>query len=263
MNPILKTTALGLLIGAVLLPLSSSAAAFLKLGDIKGESTDTAHKDWINLLSFGLSIDETTEHTSGLPTGKRQHKPFVISKPVDKASPLMLELLAEEKVVPFVRLEYVTDGPRPQYYQVILRNVKVTSFQVSGTGADEVPQESFSLNYEEIKWTYTEFDPEGRGNLDHSHYWNLLTEMGESDQLPAGSFRLSGRRPTSAAIREELRLRWTGFEEFVYKIYVSEDIAGPYRFLEDYEPAQDGDQELVLPANLSRMFYQIEKVPTQ
>ena len=30
--------------------------AYLELGDIKGEATDSAHKDWINLLSVSQSI---------------------------------------------------------------------------------------------------------------------------------------------------------------------------------------------------------------
>ena len=34
---------------------------------------------------FNLAhTDETAQSASGLPTGKRQHKPFVVTKPVDK-----------------------------------------------------------------------------------------------------------------------------------------------------------------------------------
>jgi type VI secretion system secreted protein Hcp len=261
MKPMLKAIGLTVLIGTTLLPLSSPGAAYMKLGDIKGEATDAAHKEWINLSSFAHGITEQRDSASGLPTGKRRHKPVVITKPVDKATPLMLELLTQGGVVPFVRLDFVADGPRPRFYQITLENVLVSSYQTGGSAGDEVPTESFSLNYEKIKWTYTEFDQDGRGDRDHSFYWNLLTEIGTTDELPAGSFRVSGGSESSATPGAEFKLKWTGFEEFLYKIYVSEEAAGPYRFLQDYQPEQDGNQELILPLNLSRMFHQIEKVP--
>lgn len=36
-----------------------------------------------------ISINQPRDAASGLPTGKRQHKPVSITKPVDKASPLL------------------------------------------------------------------------------------------------------------------------------------------------------------------------------
>lgn len=256
-----KTLVLTALSSVLLVPLGGHGAVFMKLGDIKGEATDEGHKEWINLSSFSHGITEQSDSASGLPTGKRQHKPFVVTKPVDKASPLLLGLLTQGGVVPFVRLDFVADGPRPRFYQITLENVLVSSYQTGGSAGDEVPTESLSLNYEKIKWTYTEFDQAGRGDRDHSFYWNLLTEAGTTDELPAGSFRVSGGSDSSAPTGAEFKLKWTGFEEFLYKIYVSEEAMGPYRFLQDYHPEQDGNQELTLPLNLSRMFYQIEKVP--
>ncbi|WP_101757583.1 hypothetical protein [Oceanicoccus sp. KOV_DT_Chl] len=49
---------------------NTQAAGYIKLGDIKGEATETA------------------EPASGLPTGKRQHKPVSIIKPLDKSTPM-------------------------------------------------------------------------------------------------------------------------------------------------------------------------------
>jgi type VI secretion system secreted protein Hcp len=256
-----KTLVLTALISVWLVPLGGHGAVFMKLGDIKGEATDAAHKEWINLSSFAHGITEQRDSASGLPTGRRQYKPVVVTKPVDKASPLMLGLLTQGGVVPFVRLDFVTAGPRPRYYQITLEDVLISSYQTTGADGGTAPTEAFSLNYERIKWTYTEFDQDGRGDRDHSFYWDLLTETGMTDELPAGSFRVSGGSESSAPTGAEFKLKWTGFEEFRYKIHVSEEAAGPYRFLQDYQPEQDGEQELILPLNLSRMFYQIEKVP--
>ncbi|MEZ5277560.1 MAG: type VI secretion system tube protein Hcp [Opitutaceae bacterium] len=66
----------------------SFGGGYLKLGDIKGESTDSAHKDWIEVLSVsGLSEDSTRDHSSGMATGKRQHKPITITHEIDKSTP--------------------------------------------------------------------------------------------------------------------------------------------------------------------------------
>jgi len=35
----------------------------------------------------GVALLSTSASSSGLPTGKRQHKPFTMTKPVDKSTP--------------------------------------------------------------------------------------------------------------------------------------------------------------------------------
>jgi len=65
------------------------------------------------------------------------------------------------------------------YYAYELKNVLVTSYSVGGSGqSDDVPMEQFSLNYEEIKVTYTENDSKGKkkGNVEYS--WKV--EEGEA-----------------------------------------------------------------------------------
>ena len=250
-----------LLLG-VLWPMSVPAAAYLKLGDIKGESTAAAHAGWIELDSFSHGITNQVDAASGLPTGKRQHKPFVVTKPVDKSSPLLLGLATRGGVVPVVRLDFVNPASGRRYYQVTLENVLVTSYQTSGSGGDARLVDSFSLNYEEIKWTYTEFDKDGLADRDHAYFWNLMTETGEADEVPAGSFRVSGGGASSGG-GEGFQLRWTGFEESTYRIFASPVVTGPYEFVRDYTPTADGEQELNLPLDPRGMFYRIEKLPAR
>ncbi len=89
------------LLGLCLTVLAFSAAAssdyYIKIGDIKGEATDADHKDWIIIESMSSPLSTVTQSTvagaaprdaaSGLPSGKRQHKPVSVTKPIDKASP--------------------------------------------------------------------------------------------------------------------------------------------------------------------------------
>jgi type VI protein secretion system component Hcp len=48
----------------------------------------------------------------------------------------------------------------------------VTSYDVGGGNQDK-PMESFSLNFEEIKVTYTEMDEKGSKKGDISYGWNV------------------------------------------------------------------------------------------
>lgn len=146
---------------ALAFPPAASAAGYLKIGDIKGESTDAAHGGEIEILSW--SWGETSEArsaepattASGLPTGKRQHKPLVITKPVDKSSPKLAEAIAKGRVFPQTVVS-VPDKERGKgYLTYTLKNVVITSYSTSGD-ADSVPTETLSLNYEEIKTTRTD-----------------------------------------------------------------------------------------------------------
>jgi type VI secretion system secreted protein Hcp len=239
--------------------MTGNGAAFLKLGDIKGEATDNAHRDWIIIESMNHSISAPPGASAGLPTGKRQHKPFVITKPVDKATPLLFGACTGGGTIPMARLEFVSPGPRPQYYKVTFKNVLVSSYKTGSSSADSLPMESFSLNYEEIKWTYTQFSPEDQPLRDHSFYWNLLAETGEFDELPPGSFRVSNGSSTSPG-GKVLMLEWEGFEEFRYVIKTSPTADGTYGPLQTFDPLADGKQELELPIGVGNQFIQIEKI---
>src|SRR5204862_7406991 len=58
-------------------------------GDIEGESTLKGFEKSMVSLEFSHEIVSPREPASGLPTGKRQHKPMVVVKRLDKASPLL------------------------------------------------------------------------------------------------------------------------------------------------------------------------------
>ena len=159
------------------------AAAYMKLGDIKGDVSNPDHKDWINLESVSLPtrVGSTTMHTTSTSraastatsaaggsqattavTGnegaatkaRRQYEPITFTKRVDKSSPMLQE--AATKGTVFTTATFDTPDPndpaQPLRYE--LENVRITSYQISGAGSgSSMPMESFSLNYEEIKFT--------------------------------------------------------------------------------------------------------------
>lgn len=129
----------------------ADAASFMKIADIKGEASDSEHKDWIIIESMSSPLSETA--ATGATSG-RQHKPLTITKAVDKASPMLQRASISGKVFPKVEIHIQTSnygGSRATYLKYELKNVKVTSYQTGGSAAGDVPMEEISLNYESIK----------------------------------------------------------------------------------------------------------------
>lgn len=153
-----------------------ASGAFIKIGDIKGESKDSAHKDWINLLSVSHGITRPGGGATG-STRQRASATFgdvVVVKELDKSSPKLQEAIANGQVFPKLELELTSPSGGSQsepYIKWELTNVQISGYRLNGASAGtERPTETFSLNYEEIKVTYTEFDDTGRkgGNVEYS-----------------------------------------------------------------------------------------------
>jgi type VI protein secretion system component Hcp len=85
---------------------------------------------------------------SGLPTGKRQHKPFVLTKPMDKGS-VSLSLASAwpgcRVGARYPELELGGGGTTH-----VLQDAVITSCGSASSGGDR-PTETLSLNYERIK----------------------------------------------------------------------------------------------------------------
>jgi type VI secretion system secreted protein Hcp len=148
-------------------------ALFIKFDGVDGEAQDKDHKGWSDILSFSWGI-----HRAGVgATGQTRRRgvatveDVVINKEYDKSSPKLAEAVCTGKVFPKVEIHDTTTYAenRATYLKYELKNVLVTSHAVSGsTGGDAVPTETMSLNFEEIKQTYVEYDAKGskKGNVE-------------------------------------------------------------------------------------------------
>lgn len=153
-------------------------AAYIKFDGIDGEAQDKDHKNWSDLMSFGNTIVQPGSGSTG-PTRRRgdvQYGDITCSKELDKSSPKIAEAVCNGKIFPMVEIHVTastTAAGRVTYYAYELKNVMVTSYNIGGSGADEVPMEDFSMNMEEIKVTYTEVDAAGdkKGNVEYS--WKM------------------------------------------------------------------------------------------
>lgn len=159
-------------------------AAYIKFDGVDGEAQDKDHKNWSDILSFGQGIQQPGGSSTG-PTRRRGDvilDDIAVSKELDKASPKIAESVCKGKVFPKVDIHVTasyTDAGRVTYYAYELKNVLVTSYNISGSAqAEDVPTEDFSLNFEEIKVTYTEADSKGKSKGNVEYKWKV--EEGEA-----------------------------------------------------------------------------------
>ena len=154
-------------------------AAYIKFDGVEGEAQDKDHKAWSDLASFGQGMTQPGRGATG-PTRRRGDvvlDDIVCSKELDKASPKIAESICKGKVYPKVEIHCTastTDAGRVTYFAYELKNVMVTSYNLSGSGqSEDVPMEDFSLNFEEIKVTYTECDRGGKTKGKVEYSWKV------------------------------------------------------------------------------------------
>mgnify|MGYP003573668597 FL=1 len=154
-------------------------AAYIKFDGVPGEALDKDHQKWSDLGSFQQGISQPGGGSTG-PTRRRGDvvlDDVVCTKELDKASPKIAESICKGKIFPKVEIDVTastTDAGRITYYRYELKNVMVTSYDVSGSGqSEEVPVETFSLNFEEIKVTYTEVDRTGATKGKVEYAWKV------------------------------------------------------------------------------------------
>jgi type VI secretion system secreted protein Hcp len=165
-----------LLVGS---PQEAEAAGYLKIGDIKGESTDVGYEGSIDLLEISHSIDRSANAKGASGAARERSNPsfgdIVVVKEVDASTPKLQEAVADGKNFLQVKIDLTRDlSERAQpYLEWELKNVRVTSYSISGsTDGHQIPTESISLNFEEIKVTYTKIKEDGTTEK-ISYSWNL------------------------------------------------------------------------------------------
>lgn len=139
--------------------------AFVKLGDIKGEATDTDHKDWIIIESMSSPIYRSiaegakdSQRTKGTTT----LGDIVVVRELDKSSTKLQEACANGTFFKEVEIHFCTTMKNKQepYLTYKLKNVIVSSYSFHGNAAgDPLPTEEVTLGYTEVEWTYITIDP--------------------------------------------------------------------------------------------------------
>lgn len=135
-----------------------SNTVFVKItangNELIGESQffDRDSEQWTDVLEFNNSITVQSDRSSGLATGRRQHSPIVITKRIDKSTPLLMQALANNEVIE-LEIEFERrnqdEGFIETYYRVETTDGRITGIRKNAglLGGDT---ETISFTYQTI-----------------------------------------------------------------------------------------------------------------
>ena len=140
--------------------------AFIKLGDIKGEATDTDHKEWVIIESMSSPM-----YRSIPPGAKDQQRTkgettlgdIVCSRQLDKSSTKLQEACANGTFFKEVEIHFCSTLKNKQepYLTYKLSNVVISSYSFHGNSSGSpLPSEQITLGYTNVEWNYIVLDPE-------------------------------------------------------------------------------------------------------
>jgi type VI secretion system secreted protein Hcp len=137
-----------------------------KQGDIKGSVTQKGREGSIMVIAANHEISSPLGNTaSGAAVGKRVHKPFVITKELDKSSPLLYQAMVNNELMAGWKLDFfaaAANGVEKQDYSVVLTNAIITDikFVLPNTKDTDTmklnPCEMIEFSYQSIQWTWIE-----------------------------------------------------------------------------------------------------------
>jgi type VI secretion system secreted protein Hcp len=144
--------------------------AYLKLkgqkqGDINGSVTQKGRENKIMVIAVSHEIMSPRDPASGLPTGKRMHKPFVITKELDKSTPLLQNVLVNNETIKDWELQFwvpSATGAEKQHYTVRLTNSNIASvnFRMLNNKNPDLMRyaefEEIAFTYQKIEWTWVD-----------------------------------------------------------------------------------------------------------
>lgn len=159
--------------------------AYMKIGTIRGESTDKNHEEWIQLLSYSHGLSNAVSGSASRGGGGSEgveHAKFSIVKALDKASPKLNLACCNGEDLDTVTIELCRASGEKQVYMkyVMEAPVKVTSVCPGGSskGGADVPLEEVSFDYGKMTWTYTELDNKGAAKGDIEAFWDTTSNAG-------------------------------------------------------------------------------------
>jgi type VI secretion system Hcp family effector len=182
-------------------PIPERLSIFVRVGDIKGSSTDERHKDWSNASDYRHAVRHSPDGQGGGdprdPTrgDPLDHEPFVVVKPADAASSAIFEAARAGTRLNSVQLEVCQR--RGQAEQDCGLLVELEKAQIASCDQND-QGETLSFVYEKITWTYRTFDPRSGGPPEIEVVtWDLARRTGDGPE--------SNNRPRSGSGGEEFR----------------------------------------------------------
>jgi len=145
-----------------------------KQGPIRGSVTQRGREGKSLVIAAMHQIVCPRDPASGMPTGKRAHKPLIVLKELDRATPLLFSVLCTNENLSSVEIQFWQPSPlgvEKQHYTVRLVNANIASihFKMANNRHPKLARmpeyEEVAFTYQRIEWTWNE------GNLTAVDDW--------------------------------------------------------------------------------------------
>lgn len=150
---------------------------YLKLDNIKGDCTDTYHKDEIVVIAWSWGVDTTNEVTGVAAhpeLGRPNIQQLILSKWVDIASPpLMLTCCSGQHILKAVLEITVEELNRKEIIKITLDDVVVHSAIVDKSEGEPRFRENIALKGAKVRFEY-KLTSGDRINLSSTFGWDIV-----------------------------------------------------------------------------------------
>ena len=147
----------------------SNVMGYIKIGNIKGNSQDALHKDWIEATVISQSVNRNINPTSkprDALTKSQVHLGAIdVQKNADESSPELVAAVCEGSVFDEVTIDLVRVGNAGNevFYQWLLTKAYISNYGIHGASAGTIEtMENISICYSTIKWSYKKKDEGGK-----------------------------------------------------------------------------------------------------
>lgn len=131
-----------------------------------GNRCQIEHRDEIMVLAFNHNMNNESNIKNA------RHEPIVITKLIDKSTPLLAQALANKEELECMLMLYRTSatGGQEKYFTIILKNAQIASLSMSVPHAidhnEGDPQEFLAIRYRDILWDHLIAKTSGYASLD-------------------------------------------------------------------------------------------------
>ena len=126
-----------------------------KQGVLTGGVTAASYTGQIEVGAVHFGVGSPADVSTGLPTGKRVARPVIITKPLDKSSPLLHQACTTNESLT-IDISYVKEGHgHKPYVTISLTNGMIRDFNHSASDAG-IAVETISFTYTKIEFTWVD-----------------------------------------------------------------------------------------------------------
>ena len=122
-----------------------------------GNVYQEGHEDDTLVKSFKHNINVPRDSKTGKPTGQRSHGPLIITKMIDKSSPLLYNALTKGETLSKVAIKWYRTsaaGIPEHFFTIELEDAMIVDIDAKMNQVDFQPEEEISFSYRKVTWRH-------------------------------------------------------------------------------------------------------------